>query len=160
MEKKYISLEIRDDNSLTKIFRIIFGLLCCAIAIFWSIYNFRSVKADGTLWITVAFLLAFGAFQIFSGFGFAAKFIELTASRIRLKKNSILPAVDLPADQIAKIELFPLKILFFIIPGKINLVRFGISDLEKVEMIKGEIINFASFNNIILEFKDERLIND
>jgi hypothetical protein len=128
MEKQYFSLEIRDDNRLTKIFRIIFGILCCAIAAFWVFYNFKSVKADGTQWITVAFLLSFGAFQIYAGFGFASKFIELDTNNIRLKKNSLLPVIDLPAGQIEKIGLFPLKVHFLIRPGKIILLRFGISD--------------------------------
>jgi len=44
MENKYFSLEIRDDNRLTKILWIIFGLMCCGIALFWMIYNLRSGK--------------------------------------------------------------------------------------------------------------------
>ena len=155
MGKKYFSLEIRDDNRLTKIFRIVFGLLCCAIAIFWVIYNFRSVKADGTLWITVAFLVLFGVFQIYSGFGFATRFIELSANYIKLKKSSLLSATDLPADQIEKIELFPLKVLFYIKSGKKILLRFGISEPEKVELIKDEIISFADSNSLTLEIINE-----
>ena len=151
MEKRYFSLEIRDDNRLTKLIRILFGLICSGIALFWVIYNFKSVKADGTLWITIAFLLCFGFFQIYSGFGLAAKFIELNSDNIRLKKNSLFPAIDLPSDQIEKIELFPLKVQFFISPGKKILLRFGISDPDKIELIKAEIISFADSNNLKLE---------
>ena len=157
MEKGYFSLEIRDDNRLTKIFRIIFGLSLCAIAIFWVIFNFGSVKADGTLWITVTFLISFGVFQIFTGFGLATKYIELNTNSIRLKKNSILPVVNLPADQIEKIELFPFKVHFFIRPGKKNLLRFGISDPDKVELIKSEIVNFADSNRLTLEIMTEEI---
>ena len=157
MGKKYFSLEIRDDNRLTKIFRIIFGLLCCAIAIFWVIFNFRSVKSDGTLWITVAFLVLFGVFQIYSGFGLATRFIELSTNNIKLKKSSLLRATDLHADQIEKIELFPLKVLFYIKPVKKILLRFGISEPEKVELIKDEIISFADSNNLTLEIINEEI---
>jgi hypothetical protein len=154
MGKRYFSLEIRDDNRLTKIFRVIFGLLCCIIAIFWVIYNFRSVKEIESLWITVAFLLSFGVFQIYAGFGLAVKFIELSTSNIRLKKNSLLPAIDFSPDNIYKIELSPLKVEFFIKQGKKILLRFGISNPEKIELIKTEIISFANSNNLALEVKD------
>jgi hypothetical protein len=157
MEKRYFSLEIRDDNRLTKIFRIILGLLCCALAVFWVIYNFTSVKADGTLWITVAFIIVFGVFQIYAGFGLATKFIELSTDNIRLKKNSIIPAIDIPADQIERIELFPLKVHLFFRPGKKILLRFGISDPEKTRLIKGEIVSFADSNNLNLEIKTEEI---
>jgi hypothetical protein len=157
MEKKYFSLEIRDDNRLTKIFRIIFGLICCAIAVFWVISNFISVRADGTQWITIVFLIAFGFFQVYAGFGFATKFIELNSNNIRLKRNSILPAVDIPSDQVERIELYPLKVQFFFKPGKMVLLRFGISDPDKIELIKAEIINFADFNNLTLDIKTEEI---
>jgi len=157
MEKRYFSLEIRDDNRLTKIFRIILGLLCCIIAIFWVMFNFISVKANGTQWITVIFLIAFGVFQIYAGFGLATKFIELSNNIIRLKKNSILQAIVLSSDQIERIELFPLKVQFFFRPGKKILLRFGISDPEKIELIKGEIVSFADTNNIILEIETEEI---
>jgi hypothetical protein len=157
MEKTFFSLEIRDDNKLIKIFRIILGLLCCGIALFWVIYNFRSAKAYGKQWVTIAFLLSFGLFQIYSGFGLAVKFIELKVSNVRLKKNSLLPAVDLPADKIEKIELFPLKVHFFISQGKKILLRFGISDPDKIELIKASIVRFADSNNLTLEIKTEEI---
>ena len=157
MKKKYFSLEIRDDNRMTKIFRIILGLLCCAIAIFWMIYNFQSVKEDGTQWITLTFLISFGVFQIYAGFGHATKFIEFSTRSIRLKKNSIFPVIDIPADKIERIELFPLKVQFFLRPGKKVLLRFGISDPEKIELLKGETVSFADSNNLTLEIKTEEI---
>jgi hypothetical protein len=157
MEKKYFSLEIRDDNRLTKIFKIIFGLLCFAIAVFWLIFNFRAVRADGTLWISVVFLMCFGIFMIYAGIGFATKFIELNTNILRLKKNSLLPVIDLSASQIEKIELFPLKVHFLARSGKKILLRFGISDPDKVDLIKGEIVGFAESNLITLEIKTEEI---
>ena len=158
MEKEYFSLEIRDDNKLTKIFRIILGLLCCGIAAFWLIYNFKTVKAYGKQWITIAFLLCFGIFQIYAGIGLAIKFIEFTVNNIRLKKNSLLPEIDLPAEKIEKIELFPLKVHFIINQGKRILLRFGISDPDKIELIKSEIVRFADRNSLTLEIKKEEIL--
>jgi hypothetical protein len=157
MEKKYYSLDMNEDSRLTKIFRVLFGLICLSIAIFWLIYNFVSARNGGTLWITVGFILAFGFFQIYAGFGLSSKFIELGTSHIKLKKNSILPAADLHAEQIERIELYPLKVHFSLRNRKMILLRFGISVPENVEMIKADLIKFAETNNIILEIKTEEI---
>jgi hypothetical protein len=157
MEKKYFSLEIRDDNRLTKILWIIFGLMCCGIALFWMIYNFKSGKVIERQWITIIFLFCFGAFQIYSGFGLATKFIEFNSTYIRLKKNSILPVADLPSELFEKIELYPLKVQFFFINGRKILLRFGISDPDKIELIKAEIVRFSESNNLILDIKTEEI---
>jgi uncharacterized protein YlzI (FlbEa/FlbD family) len=157
MEKVYFSLETGDDNRLTKTFRVILGLLCVAIALYWTIFNFKSGRPFGTQWITVAFLIAFGAFQIYAGFGLAIKFIEIFSDNIRIKKNSVLPAINISSDQIEKTELFPLKVIFFLRSGKKVLLRFGISDPDKVEEIKSKIVEFADSNGLTLEIMSEVL---
>jgi hypothetical protein len=157
MEKGYFSLEMREDNRLTKIIRILFGIVLLIIAVFWSFYNFKSVKADGTLWITLIFLIAFGLFQILTGFGFTKTFIELNNNNIRLKKQSLLPPVVLHTEQIEGIELFPFKVHFLLVSGKKVLLRFGISDPDKVDLIKAEILSFADANNLKSEIISEEI---
>jgi hypothetical protein len=158
MENKLFSLEIRENNKITRIFQIVFGFVCICIAIFWVIYNYRSFIADGTLWITVVFLCGFGAFQIYSGLGYATRFIEFGTAMIRLKKNSLFPPVELSAENIEKIEVYPLKVHIFHKTQKKILIRFGVTDPQKVEIIKDEIITFASANNIIMEIKNEEIL--
>ena len=158
MEKKFFSLETRENNKITRIFQIILGIACICIAVFWIIYNYRSVKADRTLWITVAFLLGFGAFQIFSGLGFISRYIEFDTNIIKLRNNSFLSPVDLSVANIEKIEIFPLKVHIFLKSAKKILIRFGVTDIEKVELIKDELIVFASVNNISMEIKNEEIL--
>jgi hypothetical protein len=67
METKYFSLGPSEQSAVVKIIRSIFGLVCIAIAVFWLIFNIRSVKADHTLWITVLFLSGFGIYQVLAG---------------------------------------------------------------------------------------------
>jgi hypothetical protein len=155
MEDKTFSLGIRENNKVTKVFQLIFGTVCIAISIFWLLHNFKSVKEDGAQWITVAFLCGFGAFQIYSGLGWASRFIEFGTGTIRLKNNSLLPSADLSADNIEKIEVFPLKVHIFHESSKKILIRFGVTDIEKVELIKDEIMAFATINNIDVELKNE-----
>lgn len=158
MENKIFSLETREDNRVTRIFQIIFGIVCTGIAIFWIIYNHRSLKSDRTLWITIIFLVGFGAYLVYSGLGLASRFISLIPGIIRIKNNFLLPPVDIPVEKIEKIEVFPLKVQIFRKTAKKILIRFGVTYTDNVELIKDEIMNFASSNNIKIELKNEELV--
>jgi hypothetical protein len=59
-----------------------------------------------------------------------------------------------PAD-VEMIEIYPLKFIVKFRSSKRILTRFGVSDIEKIELIKDEIIKFAADHNILLEIKNE-----
>jgi hypothetical protein len=157
MELKYFSLGTIENSRLVKIFRIIFGFVCITIAIFWMIFNIRSLKADGTLWITIFFLSGFGFYQIWSGMGRAARFIEIGQEKLRIKKNSLLQPVEMSVREIEKIELFPLNIIIILKSKKRFLLRFGTTYHDVNEKIKEEIFDFAESNKIPLEIFREEL---
>jgi hypothetical protein len=157
MEVKYFPLSSSENNRLVKIIQIIFGVVCFAVAIFWMIFNIKSLKTNGTLWITIIFLLGFGFYQIWSGMGRAIRFIEIRADKIRLKRNIILPVIELPAGEIEKIELFPLNLIFFLKSKKRIFLRFGTTYQETNEKIKDEILGFAKLNKLPIEFIREEL---
>ena len=155
MENRFYSLEIRENNKVVRIFQVVFGISCLFIAGFWVIFNISSVKEDRTLWITVAFLSCFGIYQILSGFGWTRKFIEFGDDRIRLKKNSLLPERLISAEQIEKTDVYPLKVLIILKSSKKILIRFGVTDSQKIDLVKDEFISFNSRNSISLELKNE-----
>jgi hypothetical protein len=155
MEKKHFSLEMRDDNMVTKVFKIILGVACIAIACYWLIYNIKSVKLDGRLWITVVFLVGFGGYLIWTALGYGYRYIEFTGDMIRLKKNSFLSPIDIKAPNVELIEIYPLKFTVHLKSAKTILTRFGVSDIEKIELIKDEIMKFAAGHNIPNELRNE-----
>jgi hypothetical protein len=157
MDKVYYSLDTRDDNRLTRIFKIVFGLSCIAVAIYWLVFILRNGGQAWTQWITVVFLLGFGVYQIYAGLGLDSTFIEISSEEIRIKKNPLLPVRDIPADVIGRIELFPLNVLFLSKSGKKDRLRFGISDPDKIEDIKKKIIEFADLNELRLEVMREEI---
>jgi len=157
MEKKYFSLGTSENNRFVKIFQVVSGVVCLAVAIFWLIFNIRSLKADGTLWITIIFLSGFGLYQIWSGLGRAIRFIETGPDFIRFKKNPILSPVEMPAGEIERIELFPLNLIFFLKSKKRILLRFGTTYYETNEKVKDEILGFAEINEIPIEIMQEEL---
>jgi hypothetical protein len=157
MDKKYFLLSSAENSVLVKIIQIVFGIICIAVAIFWLIFDARSIKADTTLWITIAFLTGFGVYQIWAGLGKATRFIEISSEKIRLKKSIFLPEMNITSQDIQKIELFPLNLIFFLKSQKKILLRLGTSYQETSEQIKDEILAFADLNSISIEIKEEKL---
>jgi len=157
MNKRYFLLGPGDGNRVIRLIRIAFGVLCIAVAIYWLNYNFRALKTDWTLWITIIFLAGFGLFQIWSGLGRATRFIEIDNSSILLKKNSILSPVLIAAPDVERIEIFPLNIIFYIKSKKRILLRFGTSYHDQNELILDELISFAESNKIPFEIIEEKL---
>jgi hypothetical protein len=157
MEGKYFSLGNGDTNQFVKIIRIVFGVVCIIVAVYWLNFNMKNLKQDATLWITIVFLLGFGFYQIWSGLGRANRFIVIADEIINLRKNPLLPSVRMLAEDIDKIELFPLSLVFFLKSGKRILLRFGTTYHEINEIIKDEILTFAERNNIPLEIIEEKI---
>ena len=157
MEKKYFSLGSVENSRFVRIIQIIFGVICFAVAIFWLIFNIKSLRADGTLWITIIFLTGFGSYQIFSGLGFTTRFIEIQSDKIRLKKNGVLPVVEILGKDIQKIELYPFNLFFYLKTNKRILLRFGATYVDTNEKIKDEILIFSELNSINLELKEEKI---
>jgi len=151
MGEKIFFLDQRDSSHITKIFQIILGVLCIGIALYWMVFNIKSLKADTTLWITIAFLIFFGIYQILAGTGKTKKYIETGPGKIVLKQNSVLPPVTLKPGEIDKIELFSLSIIFIMKKsGKIKL-RFGVTYSDIIQPVKDEIVEFAELHNIPFE---------
>jgi hypothetical protein len=157
MNKRHFSLETAENNRITRIFQVLFGLICLGIAVFWLIYNFSTIKSDSSLWLTIIFLAGFGSYLVRAGLGYAYKFIEISESDIRIKNNSFLPIVKINADEMERIEVFPLKVIILLKSSKKILTRFGVSDPPKVEKIKDEILRFATDNKIKSDLRNENL---
>jgi hypothetical protein len=157
MEMKHFSLSTSETNILVKIISILFGVVCITVAIFWLNFNIQSSKTDGTLYITIIFLSGFGFYQIWSGLGRTARYVEIGSDNIRIKKNPILPPVSMSGSEIERIELYPLNVIFFLKSKKRFLLRFGTTYHETCNMVKDEILNFAETNNISLEIVEEKL---
>jgi hypothetical protein len=157
MEKKYFSLETKENPRSIKIIQIVFGIVCIAVAIVWLVYNVNLLKNDSTLWITIIFLSSFGAYQILAGLGKTERYIETGPEKIVLRQNSFLPKIELKAGDLDAIEIFPLSILFRLKNHKKIIFRFGLSNTEIINPVKDEIVDFAEMNSIPVEEKKEEI---
>ena len=157
MKTSYFSLEVNKSNRLTRIFQLVFGIVCALVAIIWLIINFNSLTSNWSLVITIIFLLGFAYYQINSGLGRGEKFVEISQTRLTLKKNSLLPAQDINASEIERIEIFPLSMVITLRSGEKRILRFGTTFTDIIDPVKRGIETFCSENNISLEFKNEEL---
>jgi ABC-type multidrug transport system fused ATPase/permease subunit len=157
METKYFSLSSVENNRLIKIVQIIFGIVCIFVAIFWLIFNIRSMKSERTVWITIIFLLCFGFYQIWAGSGKATRFIEINSDRIRLKKTIILSPLEISSEDIQKIEVYPFNLIFLLKEKKKIVLRFSTTYVETNEKVKDKILSFAELNKINIEFVEEKI---
>ena len=157
MDKKYFPLSSVENNRAVKIVQVAFGFVCIAVAVFWLIFNIRSMKTYGTLWITIIFLSGFGFYQIWAGIGRAIRFIEISSDTIRLKKTAVFPTVVISASEIQKIEVFPFNLIFILKTGEKNVLRFSSTYHKTNEKIKEEIFRFTEINSISIENVEEKL---
>jgi hypothetical protein len=157
METKYFSLGSPDSGIAIKIIRILFGLVCMAISVFWIIFNIRSVQSDRTLWITVLFLSGFGLYQVCAGLGRTRRYIQIDNEKIMLKKNSLLPVTEMKSSEISKIEVYPLNLIFYFHKGGRKILRFGTAYTDIIDPVKDETEKFATSNNIGFEIVAEEL---
>jgi hypothetical protein len=157
MESDFFSLEVNKSNKLTRIFQLVLGIICAVISIIWLILNIKSLRTNGALLLTIVFLLGFAYYQVNSGLGLGEKFIDIRQTSVRLKKNSLLPADELKAADIEKVEIFPLNVIFFQRSGKKILLRLGTTFTDIIEPLRKRIKSFCEVNNIPFEFKSEVL---
>jgi len=157
MERNYFPLGNIDDNKTVKILRIIFGVACTGMAIWWINFNLKSAKTDWTLWVTIIFLIGFGLYQIWAGLGKASRYIIVDQHNITVKKDSLFSPVNITSDGTIKIDIYPLSIVFLDKTNRKYLLRFGAVNYETNEKIIDEIIRFAEENNIQYEVKEEEI---
>lgn len=157
METKYFSLGQAENSKMVKILQVVFGILCIGIAVFWLIFNLRSINAAGTSWVTVIFVGGFGFYQIYAGLGYSKRFIKIGPDKIFIKKDIMLPAIEISAGELEKVELYPFNLILFLKTRKRVMLRLGATYQETNEKIKDEILVFAELNSINVEFVEEKL---
>ena len=157
METQFYLLDADQPSRVVKIMQLIFGIFCIGIAIFWAIFNFRSGKANTGIWTSIIFLTGFGAYQVLSGLGRTAKYIEIKSETISLKQTSVLPQIEIKAADIEMVEMFPLSINFILKDKKKIILRFGLNNTEIIDPVKNSLGEFTALNNISYEKKAEKL---
>ena len=157
METKYFSLGQAENSKMVEILQVLFGILCIGIAVFWLIFDLRTINATSTSWVTIIFIGGFGLYQIYAGFGFSKRFIEIGPDKISIKKDIMLPAIVISAGEMEKVEIYPFNLVLFLKTRKKVMIRLGTTYQETNEKIKDEILTFSNMNSINIEFVEEKI---
>ncbi len=157
METRYFSLGPPESGIAVRMIRILFGIACISIAVFWLIFNIRSSVNDRMLWITILFLSGFGLYQVLAGLGQTKVFIQIGADKIILKKSPVFPGKEMAPAAINKIEAYPLSIVFHLKKGSRIILRFGTTYPGTIEPVKIKTREFCDLNNIDFEIITEEL---
>ncbi len=157
MESSRYSLEVNKSNRFTRIFQLVFGIVCAGLAFIWLIMNLKTLATNGSLVLTIVFLLGFAYYLVNSGLGKGDKYIEIGRNNMKIKKNSVLPAVEINAGEIEKVEMFPLSVVFILKSGKKVLLRFGTYFTDVIDPVKTAIESFCEVNGVPLEAINENL---
>lgn len=153
---KHYPLGNTDDNRFVRIIRIVFGIACIAMAVYWGDFYF-SADGPSAIWISIIFIMAFGLYQIWAGLGKASRYIEFDDVKITIRKNSLKKKERLDAGDLDKIDVLPLSIVFYTKPGKKTVLRLGTINYETNEKIVDEIVAYAERNNVNCEIRSDEI---
>jgi hypothetical protein len=157
MGKRHFSLDSGETHKFIKWFQLLFGIVCLATSIAWLILYPGSMKSGLSFWISFIFLAVFGLFQINAGLGRGREFIEIGEEKIILKKNSVLTSREIRNEEIEKIRIYPLNIVFILRNKKKIMLRLGTTYTDIISPVKESIIEFSSKMKIPVEILKEEL---
>lgn len=156
METIRYSLDNKDSSGFVRLLQIIFGVACIVVSFGWAWFIIKS-SDNNSYWIATLFMLFFGAFQIYAGLGYAAKFIELHNDSIEFKKAAIGLKERVEASQIEKIEILPLSVHFIMKDKRSSTISFGMSIAPAIDSIKDGLVDWSAKNSVEIEEKTDRL---
>lgn len=112
MEYKKYSLDMHLNTKAGRISRIILGIVCLAIAI-WFVLSIAGTRAStGSAWIAVIFLFLFALWMTGSGLGYTERYIIIGENMIRLRTKPFQSPVNIAVSDLNHVEFKPLRINF------------------------------------------------
>ncbi|MDX9929220.1 MAG: hypothetical protein RBS37_05145 [Bacteroidales bacterium] len=147
--KRY-SLEARENTRFVKVLQVIFGIICIFIAIWWAVYILNSPD-NIEYWAASVFMFGFGAFQIYSGLGYASRYILTGSDTIVIKKSAIGRRRTIKNVDIGRIDIHPLSVSFLLKDNTTIKISFAVTLAGDIDRIKDAAAAFGRKNNIITE---------
>lgn len=149
MADTYYSIELHENTRVGRSLRILLGLICLVVAV-WFMYSIRGTAGSVTsTWIAMGFLLLFGLWLIGSGLGFTERFIRIGDERIVLRRDFYKPPVVFTSSTLSGVGFRPMVIDFFSGEKKISL-RLGAYYPERSAAIMEAVENFCRHHGIAI----------
>ncbi|MBS0009880.1 MAG: hypothetical protein KFF49_00620 [Bacteroidales bacterium] len=158
MEERNIRLGEREDKALVKIMIIIFGVLCLFTAAWWAVFLIRYPDNEKIFWAGSIFLFLFGMYQVYSGLGFAGKYIRIERDNLLIiRQNSLFPPKKIEPGHIRQLEIRSMDMLIHMYDSSRIRIQLGLRYPDLGQKLKDLITAYAEENNIEIFYKNEPL---
>ncbi len=157
MSVQSISLGEKENKALVRILIVIFGLLCIFTAGWWTVFLIKYPENEKIFWAGSIFLLLFGVFQVYSGLGYAKRYIKRENGNISIRQNSLLPAKRLNAEEIKQLEIRLYDMVLHMNDSSRVRIKLGIKYPDLGQKVRNFIIDYAEDNKIEIFYKNEVL---
>ncbi len=157
MSEQYISLGERENKLAVRIMIIIFGLLCIFTAGWWTVFLLRYPDNEKIFWAGSIFLLLFGLYQLYSGLGYARRYVKRENSNITIRQSSFLPARKLGSEQIKQLEIRSYDMVLHLNDLSRIRIKLGLRYPDLGQKVRDFIIEYAEDNNIEIFYKNDAL---
>ncbi|MDF1559306.1 MAG: hypothetical protein P1P83_03785 [Bacteroidales bacterium] len=148
METRRFNLDLTDNDSVSRILKSIFGIICIAVALILSLMIYRSGESTWSTWIAVAFLFLFGVWLVLKVTGLTDRYVTISESEIILKDKFYSPALVIRASDLEKTGFSQLKISFFLSAGKVIALRLGTYYRDNSFKLMEAVEEFCNLNRI------------
>ncbi len=157
MDEQTILLGEKEDKSLVRIMVVIFGALCIFTAGWWAVFLIRYPDNEKIFWAGSIFLLLFGIYQVYSGLGYARRYISRKNGTIIIRQNSLLPSRKIQSEQINQLEIRSFDMVFHINDSSRLRIKLGLKYPDLGQRVRDFVTDYAKANNIEIFYKNEPL---
>ena len=157
MKYQYIQLDDKPEKKFVSVFLVIFGFLCLFTSFWWALFLIRVPENENVFWLGTIFLLLFGIYQIYSGLGFAKRYLIIEDKSITIRQNSIMPSKKMLIDSLIKIEVRSMDIKFYLKEDKFFRFRLGLKYPDLGESVKSRIVEWSEEYKIDLYYKYDKI---
>lgn len=157
MNDQTILLGEKENKILVRIVVFIFGLLCIFTAGWWTVFLIKYPDNEKIFWAGSIFLFLFGIYQIYSGLGYAKRYLKKEGENIIIRQNSLLPAKKIRRDHITYLEIRPFDMVIHLNNSKRIRIKPGLKYPVQGQRIMGFLSEYAEINKIKIIYKNESL---
>lgn len=148
MEIRRFNLDLAENDSVSRILKSIFGIICIAVALILSLMIYRSGESTWSTWVAIVFLFLFGVWLLLKATGLTDRYVIITESEIILKDKFYSPALVIKASDLTKTGFGHLKISFFLSGGKVIALRLGTYYRDNSLKLMEAVEEFCNLNGI------------
>ncbi len=147
MADTHFSIELNENTRVGKSLRILLGVVCLVVTV-WFIFSVKGTAASvGTAWIAMGFLLLFGLWLIGSGLGLTERYITIGHDRIVLRQDFYRPPVVFTSSSLTAVGFKPVVIDFYTVNKNVRL-RLGTYYPDRTAAIMEAVEKFCLLHGI------------